>query len=188
MNRYIAVTLMITSAALFRTPIQAQETSPETWEFHMVPGGPIGAQLPKDGTVNYRGDDLLGHRDMNLKWPYQDITLEQWPDNMWHNMIRFGYEKVENLSSWDYALRHPSGFEVEKPVIKKRRGHRVYEVIESIPATSSGDAFVNVTYRMELDQQKFFEIQLSCSKPAFRKYAAYYSRIRDTLELAPTKR
>ena len=115
----------------------------------------------------------------------QQLTLQEWPDGAWVDGIRLDYYTLDASKSgdpptadeWAYGLSDHTSPDASPqtawspPVIKKRQGYRVYEVLREY--TVRGEALASVEYDVELGPKKSFRLTLYCRRGSFKGYVPY---------------
>lgn len=157
----------------------AAENPAESWMRRKGIGMPFTLELPTGQSASYRGggDPVVDPRTGGRAWT-EDLTLDKKSSGQWDNIIRMGY--YDGWMKHELAMS-PSRKTWGAPTSKKWRGYQVHEVGYNDLFVSSGDPMIEVHYIVETGPMKYAEILLQCRESAFKRYAPYYLRIRDSL-------
>lgn len=199
-NRCAAVAVLGLAAVISGAALAQDSAKEESWRLRQVHATPLSAELPQGAGVfsrkfnNEPGTNNSGHS----MWGEQ-LTLQPWPTGAWHDSIRLDYYVIEaskaggepTADSWAYGLSDHTVPDADPqtpwspPVVMKRQGYRVYETVRD--STVLGKTMVSAEYNVELGTGRSFRLGLYCRKESFKRYAPYYVRIRDSLEMPKHK-
>lgn len=156
----------------------------ESWVRRQIPGVPFTAEMPEGGAVKSRGAAHYGPiKNGGEAWS-EDLTLDDWPGGSWKNMIRLGY--LRGWGEHDLILM-PSRKTWGEPTHKKWQGWETIEYGYN-DLKEDGQKTLQVHYIIEIQSKVYLELYLSCLEKDFPRYAPYYSRIRDSLLPAQSRK